>query len=233
MQSLVDIQMPARKNTFIVGDVFERYLMQDAAFTFHVDTTDDFIFSDAHEEMVKLMSTSPEGVYRIQTSIEAAFKRNKMRNCGDSPYIYLADPDVLLPERPVFKGMIDALERHPQLGAVGVCYQENDHVGCGAMMLRRGDLERIGELKGGQKCLCNFISRKLRDFGLFTVPFRTVRATHLKEGYRQGYSGYDVVRHQSSDGVLEQGFLEDLIEQYGTHFKLFTDMPNPSSVLTN
>jgi hypothetical protein len=222
----VDIQMPIRKGTSVAGSVLQRFSMQDLPCTLYTDATDDFLFTQACEEMVKLTARTPEDEYRIRLSLKAAFKRNKLRLRGDSPYVYLADPDVLLPQRPVFASMVDTLERHPQLGAAGVCYQQNNHIGAGAMMLRRSDFERVGELRGGQKCICNFISARLREFGLYTLGFRTVRATHLKTKCNKGGNKHKVVRHKSADGVLDRKVLEELIEQHGTRFKLFVEMPN-------
>ena len=148
MDTRVDVQMPVRAGGFIPVNVIQSLLTQDADFTFYVDATDDFVFPKDHDEMLNLLGASPENEARIRTGIRTAFKRNKMRECGDSPYVYLADPDVLLPERPVLGSMVRGLERHPQLGAVGVRYLNSRHIATGSMMLRRTDFERIGELKG-------------------------------------------------------------------------------------
>jgi hypothetical protein len=90
-------------------------------------------------------------------------------------------------------------------------------------------LGRRGELKGGHRCICNFISERLRENGLDTVPLRNVRATHLKPESLHGYSDYEVVEYPSLDGVLERNRLEALVMQHGTHFKLFVDMPTQST----
>ena len=87
------------------------------------------------EQLLALIATSTEHADKIRKSTKPAFKRNKLQTLGSSPYVYLADPDVLLPDRPFFGSMISAFERNPQLGAVGLCYQDTDHVACGSMML--------------------------------------------------------------------------------------------------
>ncbi len=223
METQVDIQMPIKKGAFVIGDVIDRLLLQDAAFTFLVDADDDFEFSPEREELLTLMSTSAEHANRIKKSTKAAFKRNRLRTCGSSPYVYLADPDVLLPEVPFFSSMIRAFERNPQLGAVGLCYQEGDHVACGSMMLRRTDFIGIGELRGtSRSCVCGNIRTKLQESNFQVVPLKTLRAGHLKPQYREGYPEYQAVQYEvSPDGVLPRSFLEDTIGQYGTGFKLF------------
>ena len=186
METQVDIQMPIRKGGFVIGDVIHRLLLQDVAFTFYVDADEDFTFSPEQEQLLTLVATSNEHADRIRKSTKVAFKRNRLRTCGSSPYVYLADPDVLLPERPFFGSMIRAFERNPQLGAVGLCYQESDHVACGSMMLRRTDFIQIGELRGtGRSCVCGNIQMKLQESNLRVIPLKTLRARHLKSQYRE------------------------------------------------
>lgn len=223
MESQIDIQMPLRKGGFVIGDVLDRFLMQDSPFAFYVDAGDDLEITSDHEQLLAIIAMSPKNADRIQKSTKVAFKRNRLRERGDSPYIYLADPDVLLPERPFFRSAIRAFERNSQLGAVGLCYQESDHVACGSMMLRREDLLQIGELRGtGMSCVCGYIQMKLQESGLQVIPLKTIRALHLKSEYRQGYPAYASVRCRiSSDGVLPRHFLEETIQKYGTQFKLF------------
>lgn len=225
MDTQIDIQMPVRFGGFIIGDVLQRLLMQDASFTFYVDADEDLEFGPESERILALIATSPENAERIKKSTKAAFKRNRLRTRGNSPYVYLADPDVLLPDSPFFGSMIRAFERNQQLGAVGLCYQENDHVACGSMMLRRRDFLQIGELRGtGRTCVCGNIQIKLEEFHLKVVPLRILRATHLKAQYREGYPAYEVVRYQASaDGILPRSFLEEAIQKYGTRFKLFIE----------
>lgn len=223
METQVDIQMPIRKGGFVIGDVIHRLLLQDVAFTFHVDAGEDFEFSPDQEQLLVLVSTSDKNANRIRKSTKAAYKRNRLRTCGSSPYIYLADPDVLLPESPFFGSMIRAFERNPQLGAVGLCYQEGDHVACGSMMLRRTDFIQIGELRGtGKACVCGNIRMKLQEANFQVIPLKTLRADHLKSQYGEGFPEYQTVQYEvASDGVLPRSFLEDTIRQYGTRFKLF------------
>jgi hypothetical protein len=110
--------------------------------------------ADIQQALLELIAASPRTTGRIQTTIRAAFKRNKMRRLGTSPYVYLADPDVLLPDAPVLGAMVRGLQKHPKLGAVGVCYHPNNHVAAGAMLLRRKDWLRIGQIKGaGASCV--------------------------------------------------------------------------------
>ncbi len=223
METQVDIQMPIRKGDFVIGDVINRLLLQDVAFTFYVDAGEDFEFSPEQEQLLTLISTSDNNADRIRKSTRVAFKRNRLRTRGSSSYVYLADPDVLLPESPFFGSMIRAFERNPQLGAVGLCYQESDHVACGSMMLRRADFIQIGELRGtGKACVCGNIRMKLHEANLQVVPLKTLRAQHLRSEYSEGYPDYHTVQYEaSSDGVLPRDFLEDTIRQYGTCFRLF------------
>jgi hypothetical protein len=223
METQVDIQIPIRKGSFIIGDVLHGLMLQDADFTLYIDAGEDFEFSLEREQLLELIATSDENAERIKKSTRAAFKRNRLRNCGSSPYVYLADPDVLLPERPFFGGMIEAFERNPQLGAVGLCYQDSDHVACGSMMLRRTDFIGIGELRGtGKSCICGYMQMKLYEANLQVVPLKTMRATHLKAQYKEGYPEYQAIQYKlSEDGILPRDFLEDTIRQYGNRFKLY------------
>ncbi|MFC1719235.1 hypothetical protein ACFL6S_36630 [Candidatus Poribacteria bacterium] len=223
METQVDIQMPIRKGAFVIGDAIDRLLLQDVASTFFVDAGEDFEFSPEQEELLTLVSTSDKNANRIRKSTKAAFKRNRLRTCGSSPYVYLADPDVLLPERPFFGSMISAFERNPQLGAVGLCYQESDHVACGSMMLRRTDFMEIGELKGtGKSCICGYIQMRFHEAGFQVIPLKTLRAGHLKSQYGEGFPEYETVQYEaSSDGIIPRSFLKDTIQQHGTGFKLF------------
>ena len=225
METQVDIQMPVRKGGFIIGDVIQRLLLQDAAFEFYVDASEDLEFSPEQEQLLALISTSDKHANKIRGSTKAAFKRNKLRTRGDSPYVYLADPDVLLPESPFFSSIIRAFERNPQLGTTGLCYQNNDHLACGSMMLRRGDFAELGELRGTSRtCLCGNIQIKLHELDLQTIPLTKMRATHLKSQYGEGYPEYKEVQFESTpDGILPRSFLEDTIQQYGTSFKLFVN----------
>lgn len=223
MNTQVDIQMPIRKGGFVIGDVIQRLLMQDVPFTLYVDAGDDLELSSDHQRLLELIAISPENAKRIEKSTKVAFKRNRMRILGHSPYIYLADPDVLLPERPFFGSLIQAFERNPQLGAVGLCYQNNNHVACGSMMLKRKDFIRIGTLRGtGASCVCGYIQKQLQEFSLHVVPLKTLRARHLKSQYQNGYPEYKKVKFQlSSDFILPLSFLDDIIKKHGPHFKLF------------
>jgi hypothetical protein len=183
MGTSVDIQMPVKKGGFIVEDVIDRLLEQNVEWKLYVDASEDFGFD---QEIVKLIATSVgEAEERVEKRLKIAHKRNKMRRLGVSSYVYLADPDVLLPYGPsMFREMIRAFERHPRLGATGVPYQNSDHVGAGSMMLRRSDFLRIGELRGvASSCVCSYISQSLLKLGLYTVPLRTVRGIHLKSEY--------------------------------------------------
>jgi hypothetical protein len=119
--------------------------------------------------------------------------------------------------------MIRAFERNPQLGAVGLCYQKSEHVGCGSMMLRREDFIKIGELRGtGKSCVCGYVASKLQEANLQVVSIKTLRAEHLKSEYSEGYPEYQAVNYEATpDCILSRSFLEDTIQKYDTHFKLF------------
>ena len=235
METQIDIQMPVRKGGFIIGEVIQRLLMQDASFTFYVDGGEDLEMTSDHERLIALIATSPENADRITKSTKVAFKRNRMtdqlRMHGRSHYVYLADPDVLIPERPFFSSTVRAFERNPQLGAVGLCYQDSEHVACGSMMLRRKDFLEIGKLQGtGRTCVCGNIQIKLQESNLQVVPLKTLRAVHLKAQYREGYPEYKAVECKVSDeGILPRSFLEKTIEKYGTRFRLFIQNDNTKS----
>lgn len=223
MEMKVDIQMPIKKGSFVIGDVIHSLLLQDVDSTFYVDAGADFEFSPEKEELLKLVSVSTENEERIRKSTRAAYKRNRLRDCGNSPYIYLADPDVLLPERPFFGSMISAFERNPELGAVGLCYQPGNHVACGSMMMRRTDFAQIGDLRGtGKSCICGFIANKLHEAKLQVIPLTTIQAQHLKSEYSEGYPDYQEVQYEATlDCILSRSFLEDTIKKYDINFKLF------------
>jgi hypothetical protein len=226
LDTQVDIQMPIRKGSFIVGDVIQRFLTQDVGFTFYVEAGDELAFSADDDVHLNLIAKSTQHAHRIKKTTMIAFKRNKLRTRGNSPYVYLADNDILLPEKPIFGSFIDAFERRTELGVVGLCYQKNsDHVACGSMMLRREDFLRIGELRDtATSCVCGYIARKLKELELHVVPVKTYKPTDLRSTYEQGYSDYREVRYElPPDGVLERSFLEDTVRWYGTRFKLFID----------
>jgi len=220
--------MPIRKGDFIVGDVIQRFLTQDALFTFYVDAGEDLEFSADEEPHLQFIAESPKHARRIKHSTRIAFKRNRLRRCGSSPYVYLADNDILLPKKPIFRSFIDAFERHLALGAVGLCcHQNSNHVSCASMMLRRADFLAVGMLKDtATSCVCGYIGRKLEALGLRVIPVKAHKPVHLRTAYRQGYADYAVVKYETSpDSVLPLSFLEDTIRQYGTRFKLFIDNP--------
>ena len=227
MGTQVDVQMPIRKGGFITGDVIQRLLMQNAEFTLYVDAGEDFEFSEAHERLLGLTATSHENAEWIKCVVRAAFKRNRLRTRGSGPYVYLADPDVLLPTTPLFGGMIRAFKENPQLGAIGARYQDNDHLACGSMMLRRRDFMRIGPFRGaGISCECNYICKRLEALGMKVVLLKSVPARHLKSEYTQGYTEHTPLLHQlSADGVLQKAFLERMLQRHGPRFKLYCDTP--------
>ena len=224
--TLVDVQMPVRKGGFISGDVIERLLGQDVGFTFYVEAGDDLQLSPDGESGLDLIARSSEHLKRMKKSTRIAFKRNKLRLRGESPYVYLADNDILLPERPIFGGMIEAFERRPELGAVGLCYQPNNtHVACGSMMLRRRDLLQIGPFRDtATSCVCGYIGRQLEARGLHVVPVKRYKPTDLRRKYQDGYPDYEITRCCiSPDGILSRTFLEDTVRRHGRCFRLFID----------
>lgn len=231
MAAKVDIQMPLKNGGFIVGDVIQRLLIQDIPFTFYVDAAEEFEFTPDQERLLELIAGPPEdtsmNVNKIKQCTRITVKRNRLRSRGESPYVYLADADVMLPAQPVFQSMIHSFESYPQLGAVGLSYApESDHLTAGSMMLRRKDYMQIGLLRDSTFCACRYIARRLGDLGLRVVPVKqeALRPIHLKSEYREGYPEYEEVRSQlSDDGILDRSFLDDTIQQYGTHFKLFID----------
>lgn len=231
MDSQVDIQMPLKKGSFISGDVLQRFLRQDVPFTFYVDAGEDLALSADDERLLELITTSPEETSSLRRRAKVLFKRNRLRLLGRSPYIYLADADVLLPDTPVFGSITRVFEKYPQFGCVGVSYHDPDSgfcsVACGSMMLRRTDLiRRVGKIRGSSaSCECRYIRQRLATHGLQALPLRdSVRAEHLDEEAEAGDSGYTDVRYQmATDGVVHRSFLEDTVAAYGTHFRLFID----------
>lgn len=195
----VDIQMPVKAGRFVVGEVINGLLNQengDPQLNIYIDASPDYDFpgNTREEELLGLFAMSA-GADReeIKRRLKIAHKRNRLRKSGKSPYVYLADADVLLPNNPsIFACMINGLEMHPRLGAIGVPYQNSDHVGAGSMMLRRSDFLRIGDIGGaGALCTCSYIYRELLRLGLHTVSLKTVRAKHLKSMYSKDWpDGY-------------------------------------------
>lgn len=233
MKLEVDIHMPViNKDRFIVGHVLQRLLDQrcdGVETTFYVDASVDLTFptNEDFERILALTATSEGDAERIKVNLRVADKRNKMLSLGKSPYVYFADRDVLLPDnKTIFASMLRGLERHPRLGAVGVCYQKRNHVATGSMMLRREDLERIGEIKwAGEACICNYIAKKLWELDKFVVPLRTIRATHLDREYRSEYLDSkeypEEIAAFKEPNVLSQSHIQNIIGQYGAHFRLF------------
>jgi len=211
MSTLVDIQMPIKKCGFIVGDVINVFLKQDVDWMLYINANDDLGFTDDEKNKIKLTAESAKEEETIMDRIRIASKRNELRELGGSPYIYLADADVLLPDKgTIFKSMFTALERYPQLGTLGMPYLDGYHVGAGSMMLRRENFFQIGDIKGGGSyCTCGYISHKLLEFGFYTVPFKTARATHLKAKYSspetveewQGYAEIKVADFDQIDKI--------------------------------
>jgi hypothetical protein len=223
--------MPLKKGGFIVGNVIQGFLSQDVPFTFYVDATEELQFTSDQERLLEFIAGAPEDVNlsvdKIKQCARITVKRNRLRLCGDSPYVYLADADVMLPEQPVFQSMIQSFEKHPQLGAVGLSYApESDHLTAGSMMLRRGDYMQIGLLRESTFCACRYIAKRLAKLGMRVVPVKekALRPRHLRAEYQKGYLEYEEVRYQvSDDGILERSFLEETIQKYDTLFRLFID----------
>ncbi|MCH8292574.1 hypothetical protein IH992_15890, partial [Candidatus Poribacteria bacterium] len=148
METQVDIQMPLIKGGFVIGDVIQRLLMQDVDFSLYIDAGADFEFSEDHDRLLELITGPAEDKGRnvgiVKKRIRITSKRNRLRLKGDSPYVYLADADLLLPQKPFFGGMIRALAENTKVGAIGLCcYSDRDHVSCASMMLRRRDFVKI------------------------------------------------------------------------------------------
>jgi hypothetical protein len=192
MCALVNIQMPIKYGSSVRGDVIGAFLNQTVDWEIYINLEDEKTFK-IDEEILQVTSESQEDKKDIEARIQIARKRNMLVDKGESPYVYLADADVLLNDEAnseifndVFGELVMGLERHPRLGAVGLPYQAGYHVGAGSMMLRRSDLLQIGDIRGaGSFCTCGYISHKLLHAGLYTVPLRTMRAKHVKV-YNEG-----------------------------------------------
>ena len=224
MQSQIDIQMPIRAGGFVVGDVLQSLIGQNIPFTLYIDASSDLTLPPQAEQLLELIATLPQEAGRIYKSSKAAYKRNKLRECGSNPYVYLADPDVRLPDAPLFEIAVEYLSAEPRIGAIGMCYHpQSEHVACGSMMLRRDDFLAVGELRGtGKTCVCGYITSRLQERGLSTVPVKRIRATHLRRQYQRGYPEYDEVRYTlAEDRVLPIDIIKQMIEKHGTQFKLF------------
>jgi hypothetical protein len=90
-------------------------------------------------------------------------------------------------------------------------------------MLRREDFQKVGELRGtGRTCVCGYITSKLQERGLRTVPVKRIRATHLRRQYQNGYPEYDEVKYTlAEDRILPIDAVKEMIAEHGTQFKLF------------
>ncbi|ACY14245.1 hypothetical protein [Haliangium ochraceum] len=169
----IDILIPLRRGGFIPGRVIEMFVRQEVPFTLHVEPGPDLEFSPRDEALLHLLAESPDELPRIKHTTRIAHKRNRMLARGSSPFVYLADADVVFEERRFFPSMLRAFARHAQLGMVGLCYQETRHVACGSMMLRRRDFERIGAIRGtAGSCACMFLGHRIKGLGLRVIPLK-------------------------------------------------------------
>jgi hypothetical protein len=211
MGALIDIQMPIKQGSYVRGDVIGAFLNQTVDWVIYINAKYEDPFSKTDEDMLKLTSESPDDMIDIKERIRIARKRNELMEKGINPYVYLADADVLMNDnQEIFWELIMGLERHPRLGAVGLPYQSGYHVGAGSMMLRRIDLPQIGDIRGaGSFCTCGYITHRLLQVGLFTVPLKTIRAEHLKmdspidnsESIKQDMPNNDSVEVDSNNNI--------------------------------
>ena len=227
MKHHVDIHMPVRDGGFIAGDTVRRLLNQDACISLYVDAGDDLRFQGESEAILSLISSDDTHLGLIRQRLAACWKRNRLRHLGTSRYIYLADPDVLLPPEPLFGSMIDLLESDPEVGAVGLCYlpEYEGHVATGSMMIARHTLEQVGELRHlAEFCECDYIKDRLEAKGLRVCSLRPGYITHLREEYRGGYPDYAAVRTAPEiGGLISNKSLEKAAALHGVRFKIFFD----------
>lgn len=227
MKHHVDIHMPVRKGGFLTGDVVRSLLNQDARLYIYVDAGDDLHFQGESEAILSLISSGDTHLGLIRKRLAACWKRNRLRLLGTSPYIYLADPDVLLPPEPLFGSMIDLLESDPEVGAVGLCYlpEYEGHVATGSMMIARDTLEQVGELRHLAKfCECDYIKDRLEAEGLRVCALRPGYITHLREEYAGGYPDYTPVSATPEiGGLIPNQILENAAARHGVRFKILFD----------
>jgi hypothetical protein len=199
----VDIQMPVKKGSYVCGEVISAFLKQTIDWEIYINAKDESNFLPPDKTIIGLVSDSPESMEGIEKRIQIARKRNELIEKGVNSYVYLADADVLLNDddnseifNEVFYELIMGLERHPRVGVIGLTYFPGYHVGAGSMMLRRSNLPQIGEIKGvGSFCTCGYISHKLLQAGLFTVPLTTIKAKHIKMD--NSADDYDIAKEEN------------------------------------
>ena len=248
MTRTVDVLMPLRHSRFIRGDVIAGLLRQDTELHWYVDARADLELSPEALDRLGDVSSGPFWHNHMHYMAKILAKRNRLRHLGESEFVYLADADVILPEMPVLPGMLEAFARFPVLGATGVIYAVDwphvrGHTATGSMLLRRQDLEFVGELRGAP-CECSFIRNRLLELGKRTIPLTRVHAHQWKrtllDGDRPEYESeegacplcgaarnmpdehmVDIHCQLSADGQLDIAYLRDLLRQHGERFRLF------------
>jgi hypothetical protein len=139
------------------------------------------------------------------------------------------------------------MERHPRLGATGLIYavdwpHARFHLGAGSMLLRREDLDRVGDLRG-TPCECSYLRLRLLGLGKEVVPLTRLHAHQWKrtnlDGARPEYeqpeqacplcgelrnppARYTDVEIEVALGEpLPRAELERLVAQHGDGFRVF------------
>jgi hypothetical protein len=201
------------------------FLTQQVPISLYVEPGPDLTFSARDDQLLTLVAPTAQEVSRIKHTTKIAHKRNRLLVRGDSPYVYLADADVSFEKHPFLPGMIRGMTDHPQLGMVGLCYQDTPHVACGSMLVRRQDIEAIGAIRDTASwCACMFLGRQIKEMGLRVVPLERSRATELDLAELGGQPVPDVHLAVASDGAVPRRSLEALLQQHGTRFRLFVSV---------
>lgn len=225
----IDIQMPVRRGGFVVSEVVERWLLQDADLSLYVDAGPDLVLEGTAEAAIELLSSDPEHAGLMRLRMLASAKRNRLFERGRSPYVYLADPDVLLPPQPIMGQMVEALDADSTVGAVGLLYidEYDGHVGAGAMLLRRSSLATIGTLRHLAKfCECDYIKHRLEAVGqrVLALPSDVV---HFRDDYAAGYADYPLQQIAvQPDGQVPVASLREFLSRQGAPFRLGFDLGN-------
>ena len=219
MTVAVDIHMPVRCGGTIEGRVLKALLSQDVAWRFFVDADEDLDLSGEIGELLELIAFDDAEIERVKLRLRAGVKRNRLMASGNSAYIYLADPDVLIPSEPgLIASMLNRLTADAQLGAIGLGYFRNDesHIGAGSMLLRRVDFERLGVIRGaGVYCNCDFIKREFALQGMRSEIFPTTVAHHLRDEPVKADDHKLVPIQPAHTGEIDLDVLRELLATHG------------------
>ena len=104
----VDIQMPVRFRGYIEGRVLRALFDQDVVTRLFVDASTDLDLSGDASDLLDTIAPDDDERTRIELRLRAGTKRNRLMHSGSQDFVYLADPDVLIPRRPGLFGIVAA-----------------------------------------------------------------------------------------------------------------------------